>query len=99
MTAVLSLPARHRYVGTLDKTAAESLAAAIVAGVPVLIISGAYGPVLAEESIGWYDHRFSRRDWPCWLLEGMPRDRNGGARVQTVVGFCARSTDYANLFR
>jgi MarR family len=93
------LPAWHRYVGTLYKAANKRLKAAVDAGVPILIVSGGYGLVLAEESIGWYNRPFSRNDWPTQLLEECLLSATEALRVQKVVAFCARTTNYAKLVR
>src|SRR5206468_2620519 len=52
----LLLPARHRYSGSLYRASSRALDS--TADTAVLILSGAYGLVLAEELIGMYDRRF-----------------------------------------
>lgn len=93
------LPAWHRYTGTLHKAANKRLAAAVIAHVPMLIVSGGYGVVLAEESIGWYNRRFSLHDWPPQILEECLAAVTESLHVQRVVAFCARTTEYAKLIR
>ena len=78
------LPAWQRYAGPLYKAANERLASAVVAGVPMLIVSGGYGLVLAEESIGWYNLEFSLGDWPPQLLQEI--QRAPGVHVEVVPG-------------
>jgi hypothetical protein len=65
----------------------------------MLIVSGGYGLVLADESIGRYNRRFSLRDWPPQLLEECLAAASEALRVQKVVAFCARTTEYAELIR
>jgi hypothetical protein len=62
------LPAWRRYTGTLYQTAHDALKVAVAHKQGLLIVSGGYGLVLAQDPIGWYDRRFSLRDWPRGLL-------------------------------
>ncbi len=66
---------------------------------PIVIISGGYGLVLGDECIGWYNRRFSLRDWPPQLLEECLMEVAQACRVQEVVALCAQTTDYAELIR
>lgn len=93
------LPAWQRYSGTLYRTASTRIGDAISAGVPILIVSGGYGLVLAEEPIGWYERRFSLGDWPPQVLEDCLVAATKALKIRKVVAFCARSTDYAALIR
>ena len=49
------LPAWQRYSGTLYQIAAPVLVQALTSGAHILILSGGYGAVLADEPIGWYE--------------------------------------------
>lgn len=93
------LPAWQRYTGALYAAAKKRLAAAVAARVPLLIVSGGYGLVLAEESIGLYNRRFSLRDWPPETLEDCLVAATQALGARKVVAFCARTTDYAELVR
>jgi len=93
------LSAWRRYNGTLYEAAGNRLASAVAAGVPILILSGGYGLVLAEEPIGMYNRRFSLRDWPRQLIEECLAAAAKSLGVRTVVAFCARTTDYAQVIR
>ncbi len=93
------LSAWRRYSGTLYKAAGSGLASAVAVGVPILILSGGYGLVLAEEPIGIYNRRFSFRDWPRHLIEECLAAAAKSLGVRTVVAFCARTTDYAQVIR
>jgi hypothetical protein len=66
MTRVL--PAWRRYTGTFYQHANPALADAVTHG-HVLIISGGYGILRAEELIGWYDRQLNLADWPRGVLE------------------------------
>jgi hypothetical protein len=92
-------PAYERYTGTLYQSAGPHLANAVRAGRPVIIVSGGYGLVLAEEPIGIYDRAFSLSDWPRGLLEDCLVRAAEALGVTDVIGFCARSTGYADLLR
>lgn len=93
------LPAWRRYDGTMYREAHGSFAAAAENRIPVVIVSGCYGLLLAEECIGWYERRFSIRDWPNGLLGECLIAVTQAYRAQKVVAFCARTTDYAKLVR
>ena len=93
------LPAVHRYIGTLYDSVGSRLDDAIAGGVPFAIISGGYGLVLPTERIGMYSRRFTVRDWPRGLLEECLVALANGLAVESVIGFCARSTSYAELLR
>lgn len=88
----------QRYDGTLYN-ATRRLGQALAAGQQFVILSGGYGIVFADEPIGEYDRRFSLRDWPKGLLESCLEEIVERAGATSVVSFCARSTDYAELVR
>lgn len=89
------LPAQDRYEGTLYRSTARLG----TADVPVAILSGGYGLLLATEPIGWYDHRFSIGDWPRGLLEACLDEVTAALGVTSAISFCGRSTGYAELMR
>jgi hypothetical protein len=91
------LPAASRYSGTLYESVGSLLAQSVAAGVPFVIISGGYGLVLATEPIGTYNRRFAVRDWPNGLLEECLASLVESLGVEQVIGFCARTTSYAEL--
>jgi cytoplasmic iron level regulating protein YaaA (DUF328/UPF0246 family) len=62
------MPAYLRYCGQLYEHGSTSIARAIAAGQRVLIVSGGYGLLLADEPIGFYKKRFIRSEWPAGLL-------------------------------
>jgi GNAT superfamily N-acetyltransferase len=66
---------------------------------PVVIISGGYGLVVAEEPIGKYNRVFSLADWPPGLLEACLVTVTRRLGVDRVLAFCARTSDYAKLVR
>jgi hypothetical protein len=92
------LPAWQRYTGAFYQHAQPALADAVATG-HVVIISGGYGIVHADELIGWYDRALDLADWPPGLLEATlirEAKRNGAG---TVVAFPSASTGYARLLR
>jgi hypothetical protein len=96
MSAVL--PAWRRYTGMFYQNAGHALADAATTG-HLVIISGGYGMVSAEEPIGWYDKRLRLSDWPPGLLESCLISAARHASVQTVVAFAAATAQYARLLR
>jgi hypothetical protein len=93
------LPAWRRYAGTLYGAAHDALAAATSSEVPIVILSGGYGLVLATDPIGLYDRQFAVRDWPRDLLEECLIAVAQHLDLDVVVAFCARTTAYSKLIR
>jgi hypothetical protein len=92
------LPAWRRYDGGFYRSARPALTAAAAAG-SVVIISGGYGIVRAQELIGWYDKVLRLADWPPSLLESALIEQARRAGSDTVVAFVAATTPYAQLLR
>ncbi len=92
------LPAWRRYTGTFYENAQPALADAVARG-HVVIISGGYGIVRADEPISWYDKILHLAEWPSGLLESALIGETQRCGVQTVVAFASASTDYARLLR
>ena len=92
------LPAGARYTGTFYQNAGRALADAAATG-HLVIISGGYGVVRAEELIGWYDKQLRLADWPSGLLESALIGAARRAGAQTVVAFAAATSQYAQLLR
>ena len=63
------VPAWRRYNGSLYDVARKALCKAIDKNLHVLILSGGYGILLANEPIGNYDARLDLTWWPNDLLE------------------------------
>ncbi len=92
------MPAWRRYTGTFYQHAHPALAAAATAG-HLVIISGGYGLVRADEPIGWYDKQFRLTDWPPGLLESALIGEARRTGAQTVVAFASATTQYSKLLR
>lgn len=92
------LPAWRRYTGTFYQHAQAALAEAVTQG-HVVIISGGYGIVRADEPISWYDKALQLADWPSGLLESALISEAQRCSARTVVAFASTSTDYARLLR
>jgi hypothetical protein len=92
------LPAWRRYTGTLYQHAQLALADAVATG-HVVIISGGYGIVGADEPIGWYDKVLQLADWPAGLLESALIGEAQRCGAQIVVAFASATTDYTKLLR
>jgi hypothetical protein len=93
------LPACRRYTGSLYKAAGETTERAICKGFNVVILSGAYGILLADEPIGLYDWKFRRVDWPNGLLEEVVLTFVKRKELRSVRAFASASSDYAVFFR
>jgi hypothetical protein len=93
------MPAYLRYSGQLYKHASTPIGGALAAGQRILIISGGYGLLLADEPIGMYEKRFALSDWPGGLLEGCILDYARHEGIRSVIAVMASTTDYAKLIR
>jgi len=94
MTRVL--PAWRRYTGTFYQHANPALADAVARG-HVLIVSGGYGILCADELIGWYDRQLNLADWPRSLLESALIGEVHRRGLDTAVAFASATTGYAKL--
>jgi hypothetical protein len=93
------LPAWRRYQGHFYSAAAPALASAVAAAAPIVIISGGYGLVRADEQIGYYDKVFRPADWPRGLLEQLMIDEVRRVSAQSVVAFTSITSGYGQLIR
>lgn len=93
------MPARQRYSGQLYEHGNSAIGTALSGGTPVVILSGGYGLLLADEPIGMYERRFSLSDWPRGLLEGCLVDYVRRESIQSVIALMSSTTDYGKLIR
>jgi hypothetical protein len=93
------MPALLRYSGQLYKHGSASIGRAVAAGQRVLIVSGGYGLILANEPIGWYERRFHLSDWPHDLLEECILDYVRHEGIRSVIAVMSGTTDYAKLIK
>lgn len=93
------LPAAERYDGTFYTAGRSAIRNLADQGARVLMISGGYGLVLANESIGMYEQVFRPAMWPTRLIErclGGFAEVNG---VRQVIGVLSATTGYSTVFR
>ena len=93
------MPAWRRYKGRFYQQAERGLGPAVAAGVPVIILSGGYGLLRADEPIGTYNKVLKRSDWPPGLLESLLADEAVRVGAEAVIAFAAATTGYAQLIR
>jgi len=82
------VPAWQRYDGALYEAGRDALARLTAAGMHVIIISGGYGAVLAQEPIGCYNTRLKPSWWPNRLIERVLiayGQRHGIVSVRTLI--------------
>ncbi|MCT9934531.1 hypothetical protein N5079_30430 [Planotetraspora sp. A-T 1434] len=94
-----TLAAWRRYTGEFYVAAQDALANAVSEDAPLVILSGGYGLLRANEPIGNYDKIMHLADWPHGLLEDLLIAEARRVGVPAVVAFAAASTDYARLLR
>jgi hypothetical protein len=95
----LLLPAFRRYAGSLYEAAGDSIQLAIRAGWRMLILSGGYGLVRADEPIGDYDARLQLSRWPGNILQDSLVAYAHRCGLTRAVVFAGGSTPYAELAR
>lgn len=95
----LVMPAWLRNNGFFYQPAASSLKEAVSQGAHIVIISGGYGIVRAEEYIGDYDMKMSCSDWPDRVLEETLIHEAIRVGAKNVVAFASRSSDYATVIK
>lgn len=93
------MPAWRRYIGAFYKAAGESLPNAVAAAAHIVILSGGYGVVRADEPIGWYDRKLKLSDWRSHVLENALVSEARRLHARSVIAFAGRTTSYADLVR
>ncbi len=93
------MPAWLRYTGTFYKSAVPTLANAIESGAHIVILSGGYGLVRADENIGTYEKQLKPADWPAGVLEEALLAEAIRVGAKSVVAFAASTTGYAQIVR
>ena len=91
------LPAWMRYDGTLYQMAKAALESALKNGRHIIVISGGYGLILADEPIGQYDQVFKYSNWPKSLLENVLLNYIRARSIENVVAFVSATTAYRTL--
>jgi len=89
----------ERYDGYLYGSGREAIRTLLDRGSRVLIVSGGYGLVLPDESIGMYGCVFQPKMWPNRLIERSLAAYAEETGVKQVVGVLSATTDYAKVFR
>jgi hypothetical protein len=93
------MPAFQRYTGALYEAAGESVVEALREGWAILILSGGYGIVTADEPIGYYDARFELKRWPADLIGKVIVEYAADRGRSSVIALAGRSTPYAEVIR
>ena len=95
----LLMPAWRRYTGEFYVTAADALADAVASGAHLVVLSGGYGLVRADEPIGSYNKVLRPADWPNRLLSTLLLDEADRVQAKTIVAFAGATTAYARVLR
>lgn len=91
------VPAWQRYNGMLYSSAKHELTAAMDTHHHIVILSGGYGLLLANEPIGTYDMRFKPSWWPPGLLERILMNYVNHHRIEHVLAIVSSTTSYRKL--
>jgi len=95
----LLLPAFRRYSGTFYEAAGDTIRQAIAAGWHILILSGGYGLVRADEPIGDYDAALQVRRWPGNVIQDSLTVYSRRHGLCQAVVFAGKATPYAEVAR
>ena len=93
------LPAWKRYLGFFYTSARQGISTALQIDVPMIIVSGGYGLILADEPIGYYQSVFNPSWWPNNVLEDVLADYVQHRKLVTVCAVASATTGYAKLIR
>ena len=89
----------RRYDGHLYKAAREELRDALDNEMHILILSGGYGVLLANEPIGIYQARLNLAWWPQGLLEAVIASYTWRHKLKRVIAVVSRTTSYRSLLK
>jgi hypothetical protein len=93
------MPAWQRYTGAFYVAVGDALSDAVKMGARVVILSGGYGVLRADEPAGTYNRVLKLTDWPPHLLESLLADEAVRVHAEAVVAFAGATTGYAqNLY-
>ncbi len=93
------MPAWRRYSGSLYEAGGVALQALAQNRLHLLILSGGYGVVSAEEPIAWYDMRFEPKRWPGRIIQNCLQAYVRAHRLSCVRALMGASTSYAKVIR
>jgi hypothetical protein len=93
------IPAWQRYDGALYAAGRQALADLMAAGNHLIILSGGYGAVLAEEPIGQYEARLNPAWWPNRLIERALLAYAQRHGVVSVRAFVASTGPYVSILK
>ncbi len=93
------MPAWLRYTGGFYQSAGSFLAEAVASNAHIVILSGGYGLVRADENIGTYEKKLNPADWSGRVLEDALVAEAIRVGAKSVVAFAASTTGYAQIVR
>jgi hypothetical protein len=89
----------ERYDGSLYRAGRAAIRRLTDQGARILIVSGGYGVLLSNESIGTYEQVFLPAMWPNRLIERCLAGFAEKAGTKRVIGVLAATTGYSTVFR
>jgi hypothetical protein len=93
------VPAWQRYDGALYESGRDALADLLAAGMHVIIVSGGYGVVLAQEPIGFYNMCLVPAWWPNHLIERALVAYAQRHEIASVRAFVSATGPYATILK
>jgi hypothetical protein len=93
------IPAWQRYDGSIYGAGRGALADLLAAGMHVIIISGGYGVVLAEEPIADYEARLKPSWWPNYIVQRVLITYAQRHGITSVRAFVSATGPYVTLLK
>ena len=88
------MPAWQRYDGSLYRSCSDALGDLLAEGMHIIILSGGYGAVLAEEPIGNYNQALKTSWWPNKLLQRVLLSYAKAQGIVSVRAFASATSPY-----
>ncbi len=88
------MPAWRRYDGALYRSSQGALGELLQQGTHIIILSGGYGAVLAEEPIGLYDAVLKPAWWPNGILPRILISYAASHGISSVRAFASATSPY-----
>ena len=88
------MPAWQRYDGSLYRSGGNALGELLEQGMHIIILSGGYGAVLADEPIGNYNQALKTSWWPNRLLQRVLLSYAQRQGIECVRAFASATSAY-----
>ena len=90
-------PAWIRYGGYFYQSAGAALEVCVSKNLHIVILSGGYGAILANEMIGNYEARLKLTEWPPGLLQDSLQAYAKEQKLKYMRAFVSQNSDYRKV--